>query len=140
MPYVFEPYEFSTEINALIQLKKPYPKSYRKPRIASFMAAKYAIVGPVWSNSFVLPSLVLFRSLRLYGTHLDLIVLVPTSDTTDVKNNYFDNKIVDQMLKEYDECDKISVPSKFTLENSFLINLLVLVVKSVICNVDAKVS
>jgi hypothetical protein len=109
VPYVFEPYEFSTEINALIQLKKPYPKSYRKPRIASFMAAKHAIVVPVWSDSFVLPSLVLFRSLRLYGTHLDLIVLVPTtSDTTDVKNNYFDNTtplLSSQNLKAFETLD-----------------------------------
>ena len=109
VPYVFEPYEFSAEINALIQLKKPYPKSYRKPRIASFMAAKHAIVVPVWSNSFILPSLVLFRSLRLYGTHLDLIVLVPkTSDTTDVKNNYFDNTtplLSPQNLKAFETLD-----------------------------------
>ncbi len=42
---------------------------------------------------------------------------LPIRNTNQVKNNYFDNKIVDQMLKEYDECDKISVPSKFTLES-----------------------
>jgi len=43
---------------------------------------------------------------------------LPVIDMRKIKKNYFDQKIVDQMLIEYEQCDLISVPSNFTL-NSF---------------------
>ena len=49
---------------------------------------------------------------------LNEIETLPILNKKHLKEKYFDNQIVDQMLKEYEECDFISVPSKFTL-NSF---------------------
>lgn len=43
---------------------------------------------------------------------------LPILNPNKIKKNYFDNKIIDQMLKEYDQCDFISVPSNFSY-NSF---------------------
>ena len=43
---------------------------------------------------------------------------LPVLQSNKIKKDYFDQKIVDQMLMEYDNCDLISVPSNFT-KNSF---------------------
>ena len=79
IPSIFSPYEFETEIEGLRSMKKPYPSSYRKPHFVRTMPTKRAVVVTIWSNDFVLPALVLFRSLRLYGTYLDLVLLVPST-------------------------------------------------------------
>ena len=79
IPSIFSPYEFETEIEGLKSMKKPYPSSYRKPHFVRTMSTKRAVVVTIWSNDFVLPALVLFRSLRLYGTYLDLVLLVPST-------------------------------------------------------------
>ena len=42
---------------------------------------------------------------------------LPVLNAQQTKKDYFDQKIVDQMLKEYDQCDLISVPSNFTFES-----------------------
>jgi len=42
---------------------------------------------------------------------------LPVLNVNQIKKNFFDQRIVDQMLKEYDQCDLISVPSNFTLES-----------------------
>lgn len=82
IPSLFSPCEFETEIEGLKRLKKPYPSSYNKPHFLHTMPSKRAIVVTIWSNEFVLPALVLFRSLRLYGTYLDLVLLVPSTQVT----------------------------------------------------------
>ena len=45
---------------------------------------------------------------------LNEIEILPIKNQKNVKLNYFDEKIVDQMLIEYEKCDLISVPSTFT--------------------------
>ena len=42
---------------------------------------------------------------------------LPIKDKENVKRKFFDNSIVERMLKEYECCDFISVPSTFTLES-----------------------
>jgi hypothetical protein len=61
-------------VHALAALKPPYPQ-HLHPR--TIHTSSHAIVTVIWSDAFVLPALVLFRSLRMYGTKVDLVVLVP---------------------------------------------------------------
>jgi glycosyltransferase involved in cell wall biosynthesis len=42
---------------------------------------------------------------------------LPVLHSNKIKKDYFDQKIVDQMLMEYDNCDLISVPSSFTIDS-----------------------
>jgi len=48
---------------------------------------------------------------------------LPIKNPKEVKLNFFDEKIVDQMLTEYEKCDLISVPSTFTSESFKVYNL-----------------
>jgi glycosyltransferase involved in cell wall biosynthesis len=48
---------------------------------------------------------------------------LPIKNSKELKLNYFDEKIVDQMLMEYEKCDLISVPSTFTSESFKKYNL-----------------
>ena len=52
---------------------------------------------------------------RLIFNELDKL---PIINPKKIKAEYFDNRIVDQMLIEYEKCDYISVPSKYSY-NSF---------------------
>ena len=52
---------------------------------------------------------------------------LPVLQSNKIKKDYFDQKIVDQMLMEYDNCDLISVPSNFT---KIALNSLTLIKKS----------
>jgi len=51
------------------------------------------------------------------------IDLLPISNKKHLKDKYFDNQIVEQMLEEYERCNFISVPSKFTLDSFKNFNL-----------------
>ena len=42
---------------------------------------------------------------------------LPIINPKKIKAEYFDNKIVDQMLIEYEKCDYISVPSKYSYDS-----------------------
>ena len=48
---------------------------------------------------------------------------LPIKNSKDLKLTYFDEEIVNQMLKEYEECDLISVPSTYTSESFKTFNL-----------------
>ena len=60
------------------------------------------------------PALINIQKQLIYN-ELDKL---PVLQSNKIKKDYFDQKIVDQMLMEYDNCDLISVPSNFT-KNSF---------------------
>ena len=48
---------------------------------------------------------------------LNEIEKLPIKNPNKIKIEYFDNKIIDQMLIEYEKCDYISVPSIFTFDS-----------------------
>ena len=54
---------------------------------------------------------------------LNEIDKLPIQNSKELKLRYFDEKIVDQMLIEYEKCDFISVPSTFTGESFKKYNL-----------------
>lgn len=54
---------------------------------------------------------------------LNEIDKLPIQNSKELKLRYFDEKIVDQMLIEYEKCDLISVPSTFTGESFKKYNL-----------------
>ena len=54
---------------------------------------------------------------------LNEIDILPITNKKKLKERYFDNQIVEQMLEEYENCDFISVPSKFSFESFKNFNL-----------------
>ena len=54
---------------------------------------------------------------------LNEIEKLPIKNPNKIKIEYFDNKIIDQMLIEYEKCDYISVPSIFTFDSFKKYNL-----------------
>ena len=72
----------SLEIKALSTLKIGQLRRISEARFEDSLGLKRAIIVPIWSDNYILPALVLFRSLTSYGTKVELGVLVPNTSTS----------------------------------------------------------
>ena len=72
----------SLEIKALSTLKVGQLRRVPAVSFDASFESKRAIIVPIWSDNYILPALVLFRSLTSYGTSFDLGVLVPNTSTS----------------------------------------------------------